>query len=98
RSRFHSEGVSAEPCLRGPERDIDDADQDRNLDEGADDPSQGLSAGSAEGADSDGNREFEAVAGCRKRQCCGSSVAKTYALAEQEPGEPHQREVDQQWQ
>ena len=47
----------------GPQRDVDEPDEDGDLDERADDAGEGLAGGDAEHPDRDGDRELEVVAG-----------------------------------
>ena len=46
-----------------PESDVDEANEDRYLDERADDPREGLAGGGAEHSNCDRNRELEVVRG-----------------------------------
>src|SRR5690625_5701771 len=83
-ARFCLVGVGVEPAACGPEGDVDQADEHRHLDQRTDDTGEGLTAGSAEGADGDGDGELEVVACCGECQRRGAGVAETDALAEQD--------------
>ena len=58
-----------------PEGDVDQADQDRDLDQRADDAGEGLAGGDAEDADGDGDGELEVVARGGEGERRGARVA-----------------------
>ena len=70
-----------------PERDVDEPDQDRHLDQRADDTGERFSRSHAEDADRDRDRQFEVVAGGGERDR-GVAVVRE---PEAQPGEERRR-------
>src|SRR6478735_3099513 len=80
----------------GPERDVDQSDEDRHLDQGTDDTGEGLPGGDTEGGDGDGDRELEVVPGSGERERGGAGVAETEEAAGDHAGGERYGEVDEQ--
>jgi hypothetical protein len=78
------------------ERDVDQADEDGDLDQGSDDPGQGLAGGDAEGRDGHGDGELEVVAGGGEGQRRRALVAQAERVAQEVAAAPHEGEVDEQ--
>ena len=89
--RRHLLGFDAER-----QRDVDQPDEDRDLDERTDDAGEGLPGRRAVGGDGDGDREFEVVARGRERQRGGALIAQAEHGAEKVAAAPHDGEVRQQ--
>ena len=71
----HRLGGRSEPSTSEPERDVDEADQDRDLDQRPDDSRQRLAGGGAEDADRHRDRQLEVCSRRRSTQasrCAGS--------------------------
>ena len=66
-------GGLGEAAAQG-QRDVDQGDEDRDLDERADDTGKGLAGGGAVGGDRDGDGQFEVVAGGGERQRGGACI------------------------
>ncbi|STD12588.1 Uncharacterised protein [Dermatophilus congolensis] len=79
-----------------PEADVDESDEGRDLDQGADDAGEGLAGGDTEGGDGDGDGEFEVVAGGGEGEGGGAFVAQVQTPSEQVADAPYDREVDQE--
>ena len=70
-------GASGKKRRRGPQRDVNEGDQHRNFDQGADDAGQRLPGGHPESADRHRDGQFEVVAGRGERQRGGALVAQS---------------------
>lgn len=95
---FHDSGsvalliVVCEAGAQG-EGDVDEADEDRNLDEGSDDAGEGLTGGGPVGGDRDGDGKFEVVACGGESESGGALVSEAGKLAIEVAAAPHDREV-----
>src|SRR5699024_8677541 len=88
--------VGVEPGAGGPERDVDESDEDRYLNERSDDTGKCLTGCGTESADCDGDGELEVVARCGERERRRAGVAEAEGSPREEPDEPHHGEVDEQ--
>src|SRR6478672_6129709 len=78
------------------ERDVDEGDEHRHLDERADHAGEGLAGSRPEGGDRDRDRQLEVVARSSERQRGGALVRHPQETAESEAAAPHQGEVREQ--
>src|SRR5664279_6046192 len=80
----------------GPQADVDQRHQCRDLDEGPDHSGQSLAAGDSEDADGNGDGEFEVVARCGERHRGRPLVVKAERTSKHHGTAPHDGEVDEQ--
>src|SRR6187200_979962 len=88
-------GVEKESTLR-PEGDVHEADENRHLDERADDRRERRAAVNTEARDGDRDGELEVVGGGRERERRCLLVVGAHALAHEERDREHHHEVDEQ--
>src|SRR5699024_7629430 len=94
--RFVRVGIPFEPGSRQPERDIDESNKHRHLDERADDPCECLPRGSAKGADGDRDGELKVVAGRGESERRRASISEPDRFADDHADEPHDGEVGEE--
>jgi len=86
----------AEPAAAEPQGHVDESDEDRHLDQRADDAGQRLAGRRAEHADGDGDRQLEVVRRGREGERRRAGVAEAQRAPEREREEEHRHEVHEQ--
>jgi hypothetical protein len=88
--------LSKEPVFE-PQRDVDQADQDWDLDERPDDGSKRLAGADPEDSYCHGDGQLEIVAGSGEGNARCSGIISAYLLAHIERDQEHDYKIDEQW-
>src|SRR5665811_1327955 len=89
--------IALEEPATGPERDVDQCDQDRDFDQGPNDTGERLPRRDAIRADRHRNGQFEIISGRRERERRRLRIAQTQSVADGHPEREGDEKIGEQW-